>query len=278
MSYKLHYIDRKRSLKTSSALCFGNSIDNALNELLLTRNYAGAELVFTEDWLQYKENYNIVFYKSDSDITLLTLQQAEDIDAEQDEEKKLHLLAWYTLFQKGRAMLDAYYRDILPRIVKVISVQEPINLVGYDDDGQETSDSITGIIDLVAEVVMDDGEIVEAIIDNKTSSQPYPKNSIEKKEQTALYSVAKPQYSHVGFAVMMKKQLGRTQLLIGKPPEELKEQTMQNFLDVLGKINAGHFPQNRKSCFAFGSKCCYYSYCHKGKFDDDIYDAEPGQR
>lgn len=278
MSYKLHYIDRKRSIRTSSALVFGNSVDLALNEMLLTRSMAGAELVFTEDWLQYKDKYHIDFFKSDSDITLLTLQQAEDIDAEQDEEKKTHLLAWYTLFQKGRAMLDAYYRELLPRIVKVISVQEPVNLVGYDDAGNESTDSITGIIDLVAEVMLDDGTVVEAIIDNKTSSQPYPKNCVDKKEQTALYSVAKPQYEFAAFAVVVKKPPFRTQLLIGKPPEELKEQTMQNFLDVLSKINAGHFPQNRKSCFSFASKCAYYSYCHHGKFDKNIYDAEPGQR
>lgn len=278
MSYKLHYIDRKRSVRTSSALCFGNSIDNALNELLLTRNSAGAEMIFTEDWLQYKEQYNIDFYKSDSDISLLTLQQATEIDTIQDDDKRHHLTCWYTLFQKGRAMLDSYARDILPRIVKVISVQEPISLIGQDEDGTESADSITGIIDLIAEVVLDSGEIVTAIIDNKTSSQPYTKNCVDKKEQTALYAVANPQYEFAAFAVVLKKPPFKTQFLIGKPPESLKESTMQQFIDVLEKINAGEFPQNKKSCFAFGSRCAYYSFCHHGKFSKDVYDAEPSQR
>lgn len=271
MSYKLHYIDRKRSIRTSSALVFGSAMDEALNELLLNRNYAGAELIFTEQWLQHKENYNIDFFKSDSDVTLLTLEQAEEIDASSNKE---HLLAWYTLFQKGRAMLEAYYNEILPKIVKVISVQEKIDLTGEDSDGGDTADSITGIIDAIVEVVLPDGSIVEAILDNKTSSQPYTKNCVQTKEQTALYSIAKPEYSHAGFAVMLKKKPFKIQLLIGEVPEKLKEATLNQFVDVLNKINAGKFPQNRKSCFNFASKCPYYSYCHRGVFDENIIDAK----
>lgn len=278
MSYKLHYIDRKRSTRTSSALIFGSALDEALNELLLTRNFAGADLIFTEQWLQYKEKYVVDFYKSDADISLLTLPQATEIDAIQDEDQRWHLLCWWTLFQKGRAMLEAYNTEIMPRVINVISVQEPINLIGEDEHGDESADSITGIIDVIAELVMDDGEIVTAITDNKTSSAPYPKNSVEKKEQTALYAVANPQYEYVAYAVMQKKKPFKTQLLIGKPPEELKEKTMQQFLDVLSNINSGKFPQNRKSCYAFGAKCMYYSYCHGGKFDKNIITAEPGQR
>ncbi|MFZ4411478.1 MAG: PD-(D/E)XK nuclease family protein [Bacteroidales bacterium] len=272
LKWKLHYINKYRSRRTSSALLFGVSCDEALNTLLLTGNYAECEMVFTELWLQHQHSTLIDFYPSDTDASLLTLPTIMAIEAITDDSKRAHALAWNTLLVKGVTMLRAYHTDIYPRIKKVISVQEKISLVGVCENGDETTSSITGIIDAIVEMELDDGTIETVILDNKTSSVPYPKNAISTKEQTALYSIAKPEYSHVGFAILVKKQLGRTQLLIGKPPEELKQKTLDNFVQVLEDIEAGKFQQNRKSCKAYGSFCQFYSYCHGEGFSDDIYE------
>lgn len=274
MKYKLHYIDNKRSIRTSSALVFGSALDEALNELLLTKNCAASEFVFTQKWNECKDNYVVDFFKSDADASLLTLQQAELIDQEEDPEKKWHKLCWYSLFQKGRAMLSAYNEEIMPKIKSVIKVQEPINLVGQDDDGNDSEDHISGIIDFIGEVELSTGEVVTAIIDNKTTSQPYPKNSVETKEQTALYASANPSIEYVGFATMIKKPPFKTQLIVGKPPKELMESTLNKFVEVLNNVKEKKFDKNIKNCFAFGQKCVYYSYCNGGEFDGNIITIE----
>jgi PD-(D/E)XK nuclease superfamily len=260
--WKLHYINKYRSRRTTSALVFGSAIDSALNDLLLSGNYAQAEMIFTDEWLTYKNADHIDFYPSDYDSSLLTLQDVEAIEAIADDTKRKHALAWHTLLVKGIVMLRAYHVDIYPRIKKVHSVQTPVNLIGMLEDGTESADSISGFIDCV----------VDLELDNKTSGTPYPKNAVLTKEQTALYSLAYPDIEYAAFAVMVKKSLGRTQLLIGKPPEELKQKVLDNFVSVLDSINEGKFPQNRKSCYAFGSKCVYYSYCHGEGFDENIYE------
>lgn len=270
--WKLHYINKYRSRRTTSALVFGSSIDNALNDLLLNGNYAQAELIFTDEWLTYKNANHIDFYPSDYDSSLLTLQDVETIEAIADDAERKHALAWHTLLVKGIVMLRAYHTDIYPRIKKVHSVQTPVNLIGMLEDGTESTDSISGFIDCILDLELDDGTIATVIVDNKTSSTPYPKNAVLTKEQTALYSLAYPDIEYAAFAVMVKKSLGRTQLLIGKPPEELKQKVLDNFVETLENINAGKFPQNRKSCFSFGSKCCYYSYCHGEGFDENIFE------
>lgn len=274
MKYKLHYIEGKRSIRTSSALVFGSALDEALNELLLSKNISAAEYVFTEKWNECKDTYVIDFFKSDADTELLTLQQAELIDQEQDAEKKWHKLCWYSLFQKGRSMLQSYNETIMPRIKNVLKVQEPISLIGQDESGSDSEDHISGIIDFIGEIELDSGDIVTAIIDNKTTSQPYPKNSVDTKEQTALYAVANPEIEYVGFATVIKKAPFKTQLLVGKPPEHLKEGVINKFVDVLNKVKSGSFEMNKKNCFAFGQKCIYYSYCNGGGFDENIITIE----
>lgn len=272
--WDLHYNHKYRSIRTTSALCFGNAIDEALNVLLLTGNYAECEYKFTEIWLSYQAVDTIDYYPSDLNKEILDLTILNTIEAIEDDTKRNHALGWNCLFVKGITMLRAYHTDIYPRIKKVIGVQIPINLIGTLEDGTESEDKISGIIDAICELELEDGSTQVCIMDNKTSSMPYPKNAVNTKEQTALYSLAYPDIEYAAYAVMVKKQLGRTQLLIGKPPEELKEKVLDNFVNVLQDIKDEKFPQNRKSCRAFGQLCCYYSYCHGGGFSNDIYKKE----
>jgi PD-(D/E)XK nuclease superfamily len=262
LKYKLHYVDRMRSKRMSSALAFGVCFDEALNELLLNKDLNKSISVFKEKWLPFADNEYVDYYKSD-----LVMELIHDWVPES-------LYNWYSMYRKGVGMLASYEANILPRIKAVKGLQERIALHGYDDRGNETEDSITGIIDFIADVEMDDGVVVTAIIDNKSASKLYPKNAVLTKEQTALYSMAHADIEYAAFAVVCKAPPFKTQLLIGKPPEELKDRVIDNFVTACHTINEADFIPNRKACWSFGMACPYLSYCNGKGFSKDIYKAE----
>lgn len=260
MMYKYHYIDKLRPVRQSSALVFGSALDEALNNLLEKRNLDEAKATFWMNWSQWQFNEIIDFYNSDTDVTILSKETCEELDAIEDPRTKEHRAAWSSLYQKGLKLLDVYHAELLPSIKKVIAVQKEIALYGCDDEGKQTEDAITGIIDVIAEVEMDDGKIVTAVLDNKSTSTPYPKNSVEKKEQTALYTFAEG-IEYGGFLTMNKKNF-KTQKLIGVVPKQLQEETVETFVHVLERIKQKDFqmiPQNK--CFHYGKRCDYYKYC-----------------
>lgn len=260
MMYRYHYIDKLRPIRQSSALVFGSALDEALNDLLIKKDLEAAKAVFWMNWSQWQFNEIIDFYASDTDVSILSKELCEELDNIEDPRTKEHRAAWSSLYQKGLKLLDAYHAELLPSIKRVISVQKEIALYGTDDDGNQTEDAITGITDLIAEVEMDDGKIVTAVLDNKTTSTPYPKNSVEKKEQTALYTLAEG-IEYGGFLTMNKKNF-KTQKLIGVVPKQLQDDTVESFVHVIEQIKQENFkmiPQNK--CFHFGKRCDYYKYC-----------------
>jgi len=209
-SFKLHYIDRLGSVYKSGALFFGSAIDLALNHLLSNRDdIEGAKQVFAENWKtqdgeNLMRNTNITYAASDFDSDLLSKSdwaalyaQSENpfndfnrIKKEKAEKGWGNLessdrafyneMNWRSLAHKGEYMVEAYAKDILPQIKKVIAIQVPINL----DNG--SGDVVVGFADLVAE--LQDGSI--AVLDNKTSSMEYEDDSVLKSPQLALYKLA----------------------------------------------------------------------------------------
>ena len=264
--YELHYNKRYRSILTSSALIFGSSLDLALNELLLSRDLQKAKDVFLEDFLKHEHNFNIVYYKSDLAINLLDSDLLWDIAAIPDKNKRNHYEHFFSLEAKGLKMLEAYAKDILPRIKNVIEIQKDFSLEYPEQNGV-----VKGIIDLIAEIELEDGSIVKAILDNKSASSPYPKNSYKTKEQTALYHLAFPEYTHVGFLVVNKKDFS-TQVIVGEVPEDLVKDTKDKFEKAFIKIKDKKFAKNKKSCYAFGQACQFLSYCNGKGFSSDIYE------
>jgi hypothetical protein len=260
--YKLHYIDRMRSKRVSSALVFGVALDEALNALLESKSLSQARLVFMAKWVPYFNVSHVDYYKSDLILDLVPVGVPNEY------------ANWYSMYKKGMGMLESYNVSIIPRIKRLKGLQERIALHGHDEQGNQTEDSITGIIDFIADVEMDDGTVVTAIIDNKSASKLYPKNAVLTKEQTALYSMAHHDIEYVAFAVICKAPPFKTQLLIGIPPEELKEKVIDNFVSACNTINNNEFEQNRKSCFAFGMQCQFMSYCNGRGFNKDVYKAE----
>lgn len=277
-SYKLHYVDKLRPIRQSSALIFGGILDNALNSLLEQKvSLSDTIKLFQNEWLKYEHVDNIDYFSSDLDISLLSVSECESLDSMPEGAKKAHRANWLSLNAKGIKLLTVYHEELLPKIKKVISVQKTISIKGSCEDGKETEDEIIGIIDLEAEIELPDGSVVHAILDNKSTSSPYPKNSVLTKQQTAIYTYATG-VKHAGFLTMNKKNF-KTQCIVDVVPEELQDRVVASFIETVQNIKDEKFEKNAKNkCFSFGSRCCYYDYCWKNNDTTGLTTAEERDR
>lgn len=258
--YYLHYVMKYRSSLQSSALCFGNALDIALNTML--EGGSNYHEVFDYEWNKYEEICDsIEFYKSDLDKSLLTESELQLSEHKQN---------FLSLSRKGRKLLDAYKENIMPRIKEVISIQGEVTISGYDDQNNQTEDSIYGKLDLIALIEDDDGKIRHALLDNKTTSEPYPKDAVQKKDQLALYAAGFSDIEWFGYLTLNKKNF-KTQIILDKIGEDKKQEVLGKFVDTLNKIKDNQFEKNTKSCYAFGRRCEFWTHCHKGFFSKDIY-------
>ena len=194
LCYKLHYIDRIRPIRTKSALLFGGVLDTALNDLLLNKDLVKAKEIFIKLWTEIDVN-TTDFSKSDLDQELNDFFQPKD---------SLYKLvndvnsSWQSLLNKGILFIDQYYKEVLPKIKKVLSIQEPVSL--KNDDGDE----ISGFLDLIVE--WEDGKTY--LLDNKSSSVRYEEFSAKMGQQLPLYYyIVKEKYKldGVGYIVLNKK-------------------------------------------------------------------------
>lgn len=246
--YYLYYIKKYRSTIQSSALLMGNAFDEALNSLLIERNLKKAFTIYKDMWFSHV-NKEIDYYTKDS------LPNLSPFDS---------------LTVKGIRCLEAYHDMILPKIKDVISVQERVSLTASLDEGVSEPDTITGIIDFIG-IIEHDGEEKLGIWDNKTTSSPYPKNSVIKKEQLPLYSYCRDEYPYQGY-ITVNKHNQDTQIIVDKISLERKLEVIDKFDTILQNIRAEKFDKNSKGCWAFGKKCVYYSHCNgDGSFTKDIY-------
>ncbi len=259
--YYLHYVMKYRSSLQSSALCFGNALDLALNSML--EGNQDYHFIFDSEWSKYKEiNDMIEYYKSDLDTTLLSEKELTLPLQEQN---------FLSLSRKGIKLLDSYKKEIMPRIKEVVSVQSELNIKGYDESGSETDDSIYGKLDLIAMIEDDTGAIKKALLDNKTTSEPYPKNAVQKKDQLALYACGYEDIELFGYLTLNKKNY-KTQVILDTIDSTKKEEVLSKFVDTLHNIKNENFDKNKKSCYAFGRRCEFYTHCHQGYFSPDIYE------
>jgi hypothetical protein len=236
-------------------------LDIALNCLLEGKD--SYHSVFDSEWSKYeKDNDNIEFYKSDLDISLLTPEEQTLPIAQQN---------FICLRKKGHILLDAYRINILPKIKKVISIQDEITIKGYDENNEETDDSIYGKLDLIAMIEDENGVVKKALLDNKTTSEAYSKNSVQTKDQLALYASGHSDIEWFGYLTLNKKNF-KTQIILDTIDNIRKDDVLNKFILTLDKIKNNVFDKNLKSCYAFGRRCEYWTHCHKGYFSNDIYE------
>jgi len=217
------------------------------------------------------------------------------------EKRFYNLVNWSCLYKKGLLMIEAFRRDIKPKIKEVIDIQREISLEN------EEGDSVIGFIDAILK--LDDDSIV--IIDFKTSARDYAYDSVIKSPQLSLYLHAvENEYNtrKAGFIVFKKginKQrskicskcsfngtgskaktctneiggkrcggewdekinpIAETQVIVSDIPKYFENIVIENFMEVNAAIKAEVFPRNFSACES-PFPCPYIKLCHKGIVD-----------
>jgi hypothetical protein len=203
LKWKLHYKDRLRSSVVGSALLYGGALDSALNILLKTKNLSKSQAEFDRRWRIQEINgemtdlstsLNIKYSKKDLDEELLT--DEELLSFQNESTDTTNMKSWLCLRRKGHLALKAYHKKVMPLITKVLCIQKPFKL----DNGE--GDEINGYIDAIVEI-----DEKKYLIDNKSSSIEYEKDSAGKSQQLiTYYHSEKEEYklNGVGFIVMYK--------------------------------------------------------------------------
>lgn len=327
-SYKNHYISKIRPNHTTGALFFGDALDKALNCLLLNEGdpYERFIQAFTHGEINKVSTYlptstKIVYANSDYDAELLdethhqkareVVAGAESLTFEQVKDKKdsygfeglkdveksfYNYILWQCLCVKAELILAGYKKKVLPKIKKVIAIQEKIEV------GDGEGNYLTGFIDLVADV---EGHGV-CILDNKTSKIDYEEDAVKSSDQlTQYYHLVKEKFGakKAGF-IVAKKQISKLkecvkcgangtgsraktcdaevagqrchgewkkvpfatfQVIIDDISEQQENFVMENIDEATSAIKAGVFIKNTTSCDNwYGQKCVYYNYCRNG--------------
>lgn len=295
--YKYHYIDKIRSNKTPSALLFGNSIDLAINRILLEKKKNLTDLekeslnsseydIFLKE---FKSDQEIEYTKKDLDLNLI-----KDEEAHFDERTKSFL----SLQRKAKLLLEQYRIQVFPKIIEVVSIQSEKAL----DDG--TGNLLTTKTDFICHWLTP-GNIV--LFDNKTASAPYPKDAVNRSSQLMIYSEAE-EITQCGFIVLIKdvksKRVATCQKcgyvtgnksdscinkVLGKRCKgaykeefrsEVRIQELVAYIDdsesttifdsiesSVESIQSGYFDKNQDSCYQYGRKCDLWNWCKHGKME-----------
>jgi len=176
-------------------------------------------------------------------------------------------IAWLCLYKKGLMLIDEYETNIMPKIHEVYSVQKVISLKNENDD------EITGLIDI--ELSFIDEPDVRYIVDNKTASVAYKPKDLDESEQLNLYAYAEG-VSNIAYivaekAIRKRDPRVRVNILKGEVDEIFAESVIDEFEDILTKIENKEFKPNFKSgCVFFGRQCEYYSICHHDVIPDSL--------
>lgn len=251
LSWYMHYKLKLRERIVGSALPFGTAIDAAQEALLKGKTLEEAIKIFDDLWIAPKINGK----QLDGPTTkLIKFSKADGKEGLAD-------TAWGNLREKGHLLIAAYQQEIMPSIKDVLAVQKRISI--KNDYG----DSIIGFADMI--VKWEDGRNI--LFDNKTSSKKYPLDAVtegDKAGQLALYFEAlQEEYSldAAGFIVLEKEirvrePRTRIQTLIDTVPENIIEETFQEFEEVLTGIKLGQFPSNHPHCNQFYGDCICNKY------------------
>jgi len=287
-SYYFHYVRRIREEIKSGALFFGSALDKALNSVLLKKGnpHDIFDEAWSEDWhndvkIKLDDSPIVRYADSDFDKDLLTdfdfmlinekmktlnlpimppLDLYRTIAADKkdrgfdnlppDYVKIYNYMNWLVMSRKGHLMIDAYIQKVMPRIVNVISVQKHTTVKS------NTGDTLQGYIDIIADVKLDDGTIVRAILDNKTSTSEYDFDAVKTSQQLTIYADLEDiQYG--GFFVLRKT--------IRKDKTKCCSKCNYNGIKDNGKLTTA------KTCDAeINGKRCNGDWKETIKFDVDV--------
>lgn len=187
LCYKAHYIDKWRPKKVKSYFLFGSSLDTALNDLLINKDLNKSLAIFKDSWNNSCYNKSIDWLKSDLDQELLDHYKIEGNHKE-----------YFSLLLKGQLMIEAYNKEVMPKIKEIVALQKPIKLLN------KNGDEINGFLDAIIRKIDDKLYLV----DNKSSGSKYSSLAPKEMNQLPLYNyIIKNEYDieKAGYIVMMKK-------------------------------------------------------------------------
>lgn len=281
-----------------------------------------------EDEKQVFDSLDYSYYMSDFDANLLTheddlkelkewskelldredaLEAFTDIrntikagqETNENESRYFNRVNWLCLQVKGELMIEAFYDQIIPKVVKVHSVQESIEMSNTQGDAK------TGFIDCVLDYDLGNGEVATVIFDIKTASRFYDLHKLDTSEQLRGYLVAKPEYdtNYIGYIVLLKAikadkkcnkcgapKDGRkvnctscgegkytdvslkaeTQVLYKQVPNEHLESLLDDDASIISAIKHNIRYKNPANCMLYNRKCDYYAVCWEGKKAEDL--------
>jgi hypothetical protein len=257
----------------SSALFLGTIIEKSIDALLVDGvTLKEAQDLFEKNYQRYKINEKWETLKSSDKVRFFKSDFQENAHTEEELEfladKPHNFRCWSSRIKSGKLMIQEFYDNVMPNIKKLIASQVYVSI----DNGN--GDQIIGYADYIVEWI--DGRIL--VLDLKTSAGPYSKDAVltmEKGSQTALYySALKDEYKldGAGFIVLEKKIRVRTpqtrsQIIIDVPPDELIQETFDEFDEMLYNIRQAYFPCKAPDCNRFGQECCYSKFCKSGGVD-----------
>ncbi len=342
--FKYSYVDKLTTIWQSSALKFGSAMDAALNHMLVNKDVStvlqDSLLIFEQEWTSQKErggrityipeNPLLTYSKSDFDQDLLdgddianlpenweerfeSIRKKKEVVPWKDMPEKdrafYNYVNWLSLRQKGRIMVEAYYKYIIPDIVEVLDVQKHISV----DNGDGSV--LHGYVDLV--IRLKDGSV--AVMDNKTSSIDYEDDSASFSPQLTLYMMLlnnmnlSYKVDKVGYIVLSKKILKEKtkvcskcgyqadagsshktcnnevggkrcggawnvtlkkdvdfQIIVSTPTQKFQEDLLTNVNELNKLIQNKIYIKNYNSCNTNFGRCDFYDLCHKGQMTDDL--------
>lgn len=211
-AWEYHYVKKLRPNTTSSALLFGNILDESVERYLQSGDKQQARELLHERWTKQEINKKqhelydctlIRYSNSDYDSDLLLEEDTQRLTDEagsdwtdklksiqnqksaigydllpKDSKVLLNKANWLSMLRKGDLMLDEAVRVIDNNLIKVHGTQVKVSL----DNG--IGDEIIGFADIVADWRGYDTPIV---LDVKTSSIKYDPNSVKVSPQLSLY-------------------------------------------------------------------------------------------
>ena len=210
------------------------------------------------------------------------------------ERKFANRVMWLCCLRRGGLMIEAFVRDLLPKIEEVVSAQKSISI--KNDEG----DKVDGFIDYIMKLKGYDEPIV---VDLKTAGKFYTGHDLNTSDQLGIYAAAE-KINYIGYMVLSKtikhdkscdkcghaRENSRktncercdegkytkvdsradTQLLVRKLRDGEAQEVMDDFSDVLLAVKNGVNWKNPGSCFDYNKKCEYYDFCWAGKKAEDL--------
>ena len=220
-----------------------------------------------------------------------------------DEDRMYSRLGFLSLKAKGKLMIEAFYKEVLPEIEEVVAVQHKF-------EGEIGGYKLIGYLDLIAKMK---GYEKPIVLDLKTAAVEYEWDSIQLSDQllTYLLYVGKDLDTHLaGFIVLLKgistdifcskcgtpktsnhktcpieingkrcgaewteKPKAKTQILIDEVTDKKLERFEKDLGNITSIMGSGLRYKNFGNCKEYGM-CNFFGACHKNDLDSVIWRSE----